>query len=320
MGKFIDLTGQKFEKLLVIKNSNLKSNNGDVLWECACDCGKTEVLASSRSLTLGRKKSCGCLRKEWRNNSKFLDLTGQRFGMLLVLEKTEKPNNIKVDCGFYLCQCDCGKARIFSTTTLISGRLSSCGCSLENPYVECRLDLTNQKFGRLLVIKKIGSGKAGNPLWLCKCDCGRDVNATTGRLRSGHTQSCGCLKIDLDCTSILSEEDSFFNSYLGKYKTEAKNRSLEFNLTKEEFINLVTQNCHYCGRKPEKRDNLNINRRTSIPVNGVDRKNSDLNYEISNCVPCCTRCNRGKLDVPYDEFIEWIKRIHFTLIESKAIL
>jgi hypothetical protein len=53
-------------------------------------------------------------------------------------------------------------------------------------------DLINQKFGRLLVLRKdgwIGASIA----WACVCDCGREKRATTTNLRSGSTSSCGCL-------------------------------------------------------------------------------------------------------------------------------
>lgn len=55
-------------------------------------------------------------------------------------------------------------------------------------------DLTGQKFGRLTVIKFIGSSKKGR-LWECECDCAEHnhIIVPTGRLTSGNTKSCGCL-------------------------------------------------------------------------------------------------------------------------------
>ena len=54
-------------------------------------------------------------------------------------------------------------------------------------------DLTGQKFGRLTAIKMAELDKWGQAKWLCECDCGNLVNIKSGNLRSGHTQSCGCL-------------------------------------------------------------------------------------------------------------------------------
>ena len=57
MGKFIDLTGQKFSRWTVLKYE------GNCNWLCRCDCG-TEKVVQSGHLRSGRSKSCGCYRKD----------------------------------------------------------------------------------------------------------------------------------------------------------------------------------------------------------------------------------------------------------------
>jgi len=59
MGKFIDLTGKKFGKLLVISQSSRAKNNS-IRWLCKCDCGK-EVIVQGGHLRSGHTTSCGCL-------------------------------------------------------------------------------------------------------------------------------------------------------------------------------------------------------------------------------------------------------------------
>jgi hypothetical protein len=59
------------------------------------------------------------------------------------------------------------------------------------------VDLTGQRFGRL-VVKKRGKTKRRNNggtivYWLCQCDCGNVVEVVGGDLKRGCTQSCGCL-------------------------------------------------------------------------------------------------------------------------------
>ena len=60
------------------------------------------------------------------------------------------------------------------------------------------LDLIGERFGRLLVTGKDRVDTRPNgqrvTFWQCKCDCGNDVVVCTGSLRSGNTQSCGCLQ------------------------------------------------------------------------------------------------------------------------------
>ena len=62
--KFIDLTGQKFERLTVVKYHGKIGTAQMVAWQCMCDCGKA-VIVSSGSLKTGKQKSCGCFRKEF---------------------------------------------------------------------------------------------------------------------------------------------------------------------------------------------------------------------------------------------------------------
>lgn len=61
MGKYVDLTGQKFGKLEVIKKSNLHNKKDKhAYWKCKCDCGNYCIVASHH-LKNGNTKSCGCL-------------------------------------------------------------------------------------------------------------------------------------------------------------------------------------------------------------------------------------------------------------------
>lgn len=55
----------------------------------------------------------------------FQDLTGRRFGMLTVIERTENGPHGKTR---YLCRCDCGTMHTVSADHLKSGEVSSCGC------------------------------------------------------------------------------------------------------------------------------------------------------------------------------------------------
>ena len=64
MGKFIDLTGQRFGRLTVLYQDMEKSSkSGRIYWVCRCDCGTVKSI-SSYGLRSGRTKSCGCLSRE----------------------------------------------------------------------------------------------------------------------------------------------------------------------------------------------------------------------------------------------------------------
>jgi hypothetical protein len=61
MGKFIDLTGQKFGRWAVLGRGG-KNKQGKILWECICDCGKY-AMVEGNSLKSGNSTSCGCYGK-----------------------------------------------------------------------------------------------------------------------------------------------------------------------------------------------------------------------------------------------------------------
>ena len=56
------------------------------------------------------------------------------------------------------------------------------------------IDLTGQRFGRLLVKERRGVDAWKSSMWLCLCDCGIECLVSSHNLRTGHTQSCGCLQ------------------------------------------------------------------------------------------------------------------------------
>jgi len=147
------------------------------------------------------------------------DLTGQKFGRLLVLEKDEEKmkqrklegkNNVT----YWNCKCDCDNKISISTGALKSGHTRSCGCLRKDVLSSKSEDLTNCKFGRLTVIKKVNkpyNRKNTQSYWLCKCDCGneeRKIIIGSGELKNGNTQSCGCLQQEM-----TSKANKKYNTY-----------------------------------------------------------------------------------------------------------
>lgn len=167
MGKALmrkDLSGQRFGKLLVLYVDEERSKDGKIYWWCLCDCGKIKSIQST-SLTRknGGVKSCGCLRNSKQAIEKATitrekypkDITGLKFGRLLVLRKTNIKSTRKSDKGAFLweCLCDCGKLCYYSRNYLIaSNGVRSCGClyvdSRGKTYKKyCEYDLTTYPFG-----------------------------------------------------------------------------------------------------------------------------------------------------------------------------
>lgn len=67
MGKFIDLTGKRFGKLIALKKVGIK-RNCESIWLCKCDCGNISNVEGA-NLRRGHTKSCGCSKKEYQSQS-----------------------------------------------------------------------------------------------------------------------------------------------------------------------------------------------------------------------------------------------------------
>lgn len=121
--------------------------------------------------------------------AKALDLTGQRFGHLVAIERVHTDKGV-----LWKCRCDCGNETFAKTSVLRTGGKKSCGCKRFPPIK----DLTGKKFGKLTVLKQgdvhITSGGHRQIMYICRCDCGNEVTVSASNLRSGITQSCGCIK------------------------------------------------------------------------------------------------------------------------------
>lgn len=117
---------------------------------------------------------------------KSIDLTGKKFGKLVVIRKTEKRD--QSGCIMWECRCDCGSTKNVSTNCLNKGTVKSCGC--EQNRLE---DLTGMRFGRLTVISLDRyDPKNHSTRWNCLCDCGTEKSVFASCLKSGGTTSCGC--------------------------------------------------------------------------------------------------------------------------------
>lgn len=126
--------------------------------------------------------------------SRFKDITGQRFGMLTVLDRAE---NTAAGKARWNCQCDCGKSTTVVGASLMNGSTKSCGClSAKLAGDRNRGDLIGKRFGRLVVVEYRGSNAFQQSQYLCKCDCGKEKVVLAGNLTKGATTSCGCVRVE----------------------------------------------------------------------------------------------------------------------------
>lgn len=216
-----------------------------------------------------------------------VNLIGLKFGRLTVLSRSYKEDKHKRV--HWKCLCNCGKEVVVDSSSLRSGNTKSCGCLQKEKVSRIKfLDISGKTFGRLTAIKY-----SGNKKWLCKCSCGKEKIVSGESLRTGRTKSCGCLHKDKMNKKTLPNSKSSFNKLMGMYKNKSKKRGYKFFLSESEFLNLTKGNCFYCGRGPFQESKCKKNSEPYI-YNGIDRVNSSGDYELKNCVSCCSDCNYAK--------------------------
>lgn len=186
--------GARFGRWTVL-DDRILSDRGEGKWLCRCDCG-TERYVLERSLLYGDSESCGCLRKERSAQAVSPDLTGKTFGALTVIRKIEmesRPGSTR-----WLCRCDCGASYEVMGTLLTTGRRTHCpGKVHEKNYAYS--DITGRKFGRLTAwYPSKRSDSSGSVIWRCRCDCGKEVDASYNCLLYTNLKSCGCQKKEHD--------------------------------------------------------------------------------------------------------------------------
>lgn len=121
-----------------------------------------------------------------------IDLTGQRFGKLTVIEADHSDNKRG---WWWKCRCDCGNELVVPSGNLRSGSTISCGCYHRGQE---KYNLTGKRFGKLTATREIEPRftKSGRKIrrYECKCDCGNIVTVDAWHLTDGKTTSCKCYR------------------------------------------------------------------------------------------------------------------------------
>lgn len=160
----------------------------------------------------------------------FIDMTGwvmKEHGIedsrLTVLEKAENSYDGRVQ---WKCKCECGNIKIFKAKDIRSGKTKSCGCLVKDTLIQrnqngkgkpniknIKIIPTGTKYGKLIVLELLGERtKDRHCIYKCECECGTIINVPGKDLKSGNTQSCGCIKSrgEEKISQILSSNNIIF--------------------------------------------------------------------------------------------------------------
>ena len=131
------IVGQRFGMLLAVAKQEIRlaasGNKKERMWLFQCDCGNTTELSRWKVEKPKPQKSCGCLnvnRHGQGRGKKPVDILNQRFGNLLILDKTEyRDRNATV----WRCLCDCGNIILMCIRRLNKGFRLNCGDAVHMP-------------------------------------------------------------------------------------------------------------------------------------------------------------------------------------------
>lgn len=179
MPKRLDITGQRFGSLTVIRRRPDVIKDKRAQWECLCDCGGV-IFTSPDPLKRRLITSCGhCFVNE---------NIGKKFGRLTIMKFSRNIRGLS----HVLCICECGNEKEVATAYVVRGSVKSCGCLRKDVNLKKSEKKIGAKFHLLKVLKIYGKDENGNILLLCKCKCGNKKVIQTGDFNL--IKSCGCLQ------------------------------------------------------------------------------------------------------------------------------
>lgn len=174
--------------------------------------------------------------------------------------------------------------------------LTKAGVGKRTVSLGLRRKLKGVRFGRLVVMRDIGS-QNHQRVWLCRCDCGKEIPVLVGQLTFGRTKSCGCIRIGY--------VGMFTRQMWGKYKKNME-RFGSLQVT-PEYLSEVFQRQN--GRCPLTGLVIEVPTKPRDGSASLDRIDPSLGYVPGNCQWVDKRINFMKWKFDESYFVRLAKRV-----------
>lgn len=142
------------------------------------------------------------------------------------------------------------------------------------------LDISQQRFGRLVVISFSHVDGRRRAIWRCVCDCGSECEVAGVSLRCGHTKSCGCLGIETRARGTKYRHGKTRSAVWNAW-VQMMNRC--YNEKTQRFKNYGGRGIKVCDAW-QKFDNFYSDMGDPPSGHSLERINVNGNYEPGNCV------------------------------------
>ena len=204
------------------------------------------------------------------------NLAGQKFNRLTAKEKGRTASGKPA----WVCVCDCGNQVAVRGSHLKDGGTKSCGCITREGNTKA-LE-SGVKYGRLTAIGQSMERAGSRSIkWEMRCDCGRSVIVLPSNVRTGQTQSCGCLQSEL--TSTRKRKQRHYHRALHVVWEGMKQRCHNPNNSKYSYYG--GRGITVCQRWRESFESFlaDMGERPT-PKHTIERKDNDGMYCPENCV------------------------------------
>jgi len=225
---------------------------------------------------------------------------GDVFGRLTVLHKTEEKLRKRF---LWKCRCVCGTELLVVQDALRKiGGTQSCGCLLRDKITEHGrglVDISGQRYERLLVVKNSGLRKYNRVLWECLCDCGKVCFLLKTSLVGKLVKSCGCWKADLARQRCKEKHPA----WKGGMEKQCRDRNCQaLKIWRKKVYYRDNYTCQVCDKRGGRLNAHHLESFADYP---------ELRFIVENGATLCVGCHRlfhkkyGKEHVRKWQFLEF---------------